>query len=200
MSPALSPIPKPPATDSILRAQLSLLSERMNEAASETNSLTGKFLFGGVVAVLALLNADLLIGRDAVAEPGIGLAAAVIAIVFALSGAYFFLVARRLQSLRRVRASLGYQEEVTLYALMSGAQGGQYLVHLHDRLDDLASKHAELGRDSTFPEAMAYLHAHHKRGYDSIGWKHDWVMAMTIVLLALVIRIGMYALGAGAVA
>jgi hypothetical protein len=171
----------------------------MNESAAEANSLAGKFLFGGVVAVLSLLNVDLLIGRNVLAAtPGIWVAAALIAIVFALAGGYFFLVARRLQSLRKARASLGHQQEVTLYALLSGTPGPQYFVHLHDRLDERAAKHAELGRDSTFPEAMAYLHAHHKRRYDSIGWIRDWGMAMTIVLLALVIRIGLHALGAGA--
>src|SRR5687767_3363002 len=87
--------------DDVAVRSLADLEERMKRVSEESNAFANRFLFGGVVAIIALLNTDLIIDKsiqkvtfDAGTLVVVG---TLILILLALSWWYFELVDSRIQ-------------------------------------------------------------------------------------------------------
>ncbi len=183
-----------------LNAQLGLLHELMKETSSTANTFLGQFHFGGIIAVIGLLNVDLILLNDIAAASSrnlvVYLAIALGALV--ISAAYFRLVVNHYQGHRRSHRKLKYKFELTLHALLCHATPSDYAKFLErsvaaappndfqDVLPDKASN------PENFHVIAGYLLHHHQKRYadlhTSLGNSHFWI-AMLMVFLTLSIRL-----------
>lgn len=184
---------------SALSKQLDFLNDRMKEDSQTANAFLAKFLFGGVVAVIALLNADLVLldesvlsARDAGEKAWLAAAAA---IVLGISALYFGLVMKRYGAFLLTRRKLKYKYELTLQACMLPSLPFDYTRFMErsvtkgDRYDGEFSD--RVGRDSyAFPAAAQYFLEHHRASHakkDGEPRSYFWI-AMVLVVLTMVVR------------
>lgn len=175
-----------------MQKQLELIDKKLSEINDTANRHLSQFLFGGLIAVIALLNTDLIIMRDfeigwhkLVASIVVGCVALV------LASHYFRMVIRHHNELRRSHRRLKFKYELTLHADLCDAPPSEYRRHLETGLPPTTT-----GPELAFPESnqfadiAAYLKDHHARRLMAIDDKpHLYYMAMDIVWLTLVVKI-----------
>jgi hypothetical protein len=179
---------------------LELLNEKMSEVSKESNSFATKFQFGGIVAVIALLNTDLIIDkRFSLVNVNPYLAAGLLLLILVLSGMYFRGAADRIRHFRRAYRSTKHKYEVTLYTLLLTSPADKaatlnFISNLEHSLKESGIANPELSPTSTYEDVMEYLHKHHAEAYNKIPMWKDWWLAMSIVLFTVIIKIGFYLL------
>jgi len=178
-------------------SQLEFLNDRMKETSETANQFLGKFLFGGMLAVIALLNADLVVLRDPLPltlkhAPMIG--GAVVGIL-GISWLYFATVVRHYRRFRESHRKLKYKYELTMHAMLFQAEPGDYARCLEESVDEdpPPEEQDHFPAMPNFSSVSAYLLAHHRIRFGSLkrsAWRdsHFWI-AMLLVLLTLGVRL-----------
>jgi hypothetical protein len=178
----------------ILLKHLDVLNQKMSEVSAESNQFAGRFLFGGVVAVIALLNTDLVVEKQ-LANGGLDLLSMIILIfcVLLISAVYFYRVTKRIQYFRWAYRSTKHKYEITLYSLLIGCRVNEYIMYLEEPMRKSEKGPHRLSLQSDLQSTIEYLHHHHKEKAEQIDWYRDWIIAMLIVALAVVVKIAIYA-------
>lgn len=182
-----------------LEQQLELLNERMKETADTGNQFLTRFHFGGIVAVIALLNVDLvLIGKpDNVTLSYFLILLSIAIFLLILSFIYFCYVTNHYRGFRESHRKLKYKYELTLHAMLSGATAAEYACYLEKGLNKCNEP-----KDPDYPgspdqllpfiKAADYLYEHHahrlKYKTNTIGKGYLYI-AMLLVALTILIRL-----------
>ena len=186
-----SPGPEP-LYISTLQSQLQFLNARMLEASDTANKFLTRFVFGGMVAVVALLNADLVMFKErpklgSAFSVGIALGAGML--VMLLSYIYFRTVERHYSEHRLSHRKLKYKFELTLYALLAPSTPEAYAQMMEGSL--------EASRSGDKPPAVfgfatmgPYLKNHHQRRFAGLKRSGSGYtgIAMMLVLITIVVR------------
>lgn len=201
-----------------IERQLDLLNDRMKETSATANSFAGRFIFGGLGAILALLNVDLVVLRDVrIVDVPFGLLAGLGALVLVLASLYFGSVTRQYRGFRESHRKLKYKFELTLHALLLEATPAEYGAALEcdlddgrsgreggdrdgDRNDDQSVPEPSYPDDADFASVAEYLYAHHRVRLAKLKARRDPLRstAMLMVTLAVVLRVvGFVVAGAG---
>lgn len=180
---------------STLQNQLQFLNDRMHETSDTANKFLTRFVFGGMVAVLALLNADLVMLK---APPKMDaswkwwVAASAAALILVLSFVYFRTVQSHYAEHRKSHRKLKYKFELTLYALLTNAAPDVY-----GRMMEKSLETRENVQETAFPEGFGfvavgeYLLRHHSARFSQLRAKSGGYVgiAMLLVLMTFTIRI-----------
>lgn len=185
-------------THPVLMEQLKLLHELMKETSDTANQFAGRFIFGGLVAVLALLNVDLvLLGpASAAAARRLPVLAAIVLAVMALSYYYFDAVTKHYAGFRESHRKLKYKLELTLHAILADAEPSEYARYLERSVADPATETREPTYPAgptppTFAAVADYLLEHHRHRWRAMtrGANAHLRIAMLLVALTLVVRL-----------
>jgi len=182
----------------IIEKQIEYLNETMKDTASEANSFLLKYHFGGLVAVLALLNLDLVL-IDSVRLKGILdylLLFGAVVLVILLSQKYFQYVLVHYKRFTESHRKLKYKYELTLHFSLSNGEVKDYQYYLEQDLGDSIDESADRKlrqpdfKDYGFVYVANYLLNHHRLRFLSIGKKEGGYlkMAMSVIYLTLAIR------------
>jgi hypothetical protein len=182
--------------DALLR-NLADLEARMRAVSLESNQFSNRFLFGGVVAVIALLNTDLLLEKQVVNIPrgltALWLVATFTLIVLLLSWAYFWVVAKRITRFESAYRRTKHKYEVILYALLLGCDSADLVTELEVSLTPPKGGLPRLHSPFDFRDVAAYLHGHHANALAKTELSRPNVtMAMLIVVIAFAIKVLTY--------
>ena len=183
-----------------IETQLEYLNETMKGVLSEGNAFLLKYYFGGIVAVLALLNMDLvLIDPVRLAwSKNLRLVVAAIIFILVLSCVYFWFVLERHAEIIQSHRKLKYKYELTLHALLSEGSNGDYQYYIEQAVTAYAEGNEdeiEKPRKGTydFKYIAGYLLNHHRIKYHLFEERKQnfsyLVMAMVIIVLTLTVRI-----------
>lgn len=168
----------------------------MSRLSREAHQFAGRFLFGGIVAVVALLNTDLLIDKQLHIgslgwQKGLILALAILVI----SGIYFRIVAERILFSRWQYRLVRHKYDITLHALLIGCSTPEFLRMLEYPLEPVkGGKALPFPESVTFSAVASYLHDHHGRALGRLSLVRDWFIAMLIVLVTVIIKAVIYSL------
>jgi len=186
-----SPGPEPLYV-STLQSQLQFLNARMLEASDTANKFLTRFVFGGMVAVVALLNADLVMFKErpklgSAASLGVALGAGVL--VMLLSYIYFRTVERHYSEHRLSHRKLKYKFELTLYALLTPSTAEAYALMMEGSLEANGTGDkppAVFG----FATMAPYLKNHHQKRFVELKRSGSGYtgIAMLLVLITIVVR------------
>lgn len=182
----------------VIEKQLDYLNETMKETAAEANSFLLKYHFGGLVAVLALLNIDLVL-IDAIAIESVFdfclLGLSIFLVIF-LSRKYFAYVLDHYGRFTKSHRKLKYKYELTLHAALSRARDQDYQFFLEQDVNHIPDEKID-GQlkvpnqdDYEFIYLANYLLNHHRIRYKDLEKKdgHYLDMAMAVIILTLAIR------------
>lgn len=176
--------------DAVLK-QMELLDKKMSETSGTANEHLTKFLFGGLIATIALLNTDLLLIRDY--ESGFQrlFGSAVVSIVaLVLAHRYFLMVLRQYNDYVRSHRKLKYKYELTLHKLLSAGTDEEYQRYLERNPEPKGGPALAFPADKGFGNVAEYLMDHHGRRLAEIKDKSPrFFMAMDIVYLTLAVKL-----------
>src|SRR5919112_481526 len=149
--------------------QLDFLNETMKDTAAEANDFLKRYHFGGIVAVIALLNVDLIFLKGLSLDSPLkrwGFLA-VLSLVFALSYVYFRFIISHYNRFALSHRKLKYKYELTLHYALCGKDVASYQYYLERGLDagpPDTSLHCFKGEPESgyeFKAVANYLLAHH---------------------------------------
>ena len=181
----------------IIEKQLQYLNETMKETAAEANSFLLKYHFGGLVAVLALLNIDLVLLDSASLNGKLDYALLAIAIilVLVLSYKYFGFVLNHYSRFAKSHRKLKYKYELTLHLALCKGDSKDYQYYMEQSVSGLPDSRddeikAPKDKQYKFSYMAKYLLNHHRLKYNELEEKDDTylLMAMSILGLTLAIR------------
>ena len=187
----------------VIEKQLEYLNDIMKGTASTANSFLLKYHFGGLIAVIALLNVDLVAMEQLSIEsikslnnPELfGLA---VLLVFVLSYIYFYVVLKHYGKFLSSHRKLKYKYELTLHLLLCMGENRDYQYFMERKIDNnpvsddedkdvLMPNH---GNDYDFITVAEYLLNHHRIKYKKdrdVDSDYLW-MAMTVIVLTMLIK------------
>ncbi len=183
----------------VIEKQLDYLNDTMKETASEANSFLLKYHFGGIIAVLTLLNIDLVIAKDLNVDTMLDHIILLISIFLAvfLSYKYFEFVLRHYSRFAKSHRKLKYKYELTLHSLLSKGSNEEYQYYLEQSLDERSAfrkedddKISEPSKGYDFKYIAHYLLNHHRLRYRSLNKMDNSYLriALTVVILTVLIR------------
>ena len=171
------------------------LEDRMQNVSRESNQFATRFLFGGIVAVIALLNTDLLIDNTLTgAQSNWIVLTILLLVVLLISWLYFNGIAKRM-----LRSDKGYRRtkhkyEVLLYGIFLQSDAKLILEHL-EREPKPMKKELDFPSKIAFSAVAEYLHDHHGRALSELmAQTNERNLAMLIVILAIIVKALMYML------
>ena len=168
----------------IRRLYLEDLVRRMRETSAEANRFAGRFLFGGLVAAIATINADLVFTALSTYETlGVGATAVLLAL------AYFVAIRVRIERLEAGYQKSKYLYEVVVNSVLMGVDDSTLAKLMEDwRLE----KEPKLGELPTnFERLLSQLHERHGGAFGLVGRRgrrQYVVLPMIVVVLALIIK------------
>ncbi len=182
----------------IIEKQLDYLNDSMKEKAVDANSFLLKYHFGGLIAIIALLNVDLVLA-DKVAEispENLGYFWTAIFLIIVLSFVYFYVVLLHYRRFARSHRKLKYKYELTLHCSLCDGLHRDYQFYLEksiaekpiDKFKDELVEHRDT--DYKFPEMAEYLLHHHRKKYQKLEFVDVkyLLMALSVIALTLSIR------------
>lgn len=172
--------------------QLELLDKKMSETSQTANQHLAKFLFGGLIAVIALLNTDLLIIKDYNTDLQKLIGTLFVGIVsLALAHNYFLMVIKQYNEHRKSHRKLKYKYELTLHRMLSSGSDEEYQRYLESGLESGAgSVELKFPAQNNFADVAEYLRDHHGRKLMEIKDKPNlFYIAMDVVFLTLAVKI-----------
>lgn len=179
----------------VLLKQLDLLNDQMKDTAAEANSFLAKYLFGGLIAVIALLNVDLVLLKEPIlAQCSAALGWAVI-LVLLLSGTYFYIVTNHYLVFRKSHRKLKYKFELTLHTLLLGGSGvaEDYSRRLeYSAGEEPRTSKPEYPESGNSGEVLDYLLDHHRvrlREIEPALKSPLFWLAMLLVGLTMIVRL-----------
>ena len=182
----------------VIEKQLQYLNETMKDKSSEIASFLMKYYLGGIIAVIALLNIDLVAlgGIKITNEAGYYLLGVVIVLVLTLSHQYFKYVLSNYAKLSKSHRKIKYKFEITLHYAMSTGEYKDYQYYLEQSLDKKPEtpdkdyiKKPEQG-DYDFNYIGEYFLNHHRVRFHEIEAvdKNYLRIGLLVVCLTLAIR------------
>jgi hypothetical protein len=173
------------------------LQSRMTEVSKESNQFSDKFLFGGTVAIVALLNTDLLIDKSIILLPptvgAMSLFIVLSIVVFMLSWVYFRGVAKRIKTFDLAYRRTKHKYEILQYGLLLGCDTKELLSEMEKKAKPNSEGSQSFPEGGDFRAIAAYLHDHHGRKFEERQEDlSEPRLAMYIVLLTVVIKFLMY--------
>jgi len=183
--------------EAAIRKNLELLNEQMLEHSKTANAFLAKFMFGGMVATMAILNADVLFLRQPLERWGqfVVLAAGSL-LVAILSYWYFSHVEEHYATLRGSVRKLKNKYELTLAALLLGGSPRDYQVFLETGLDKerTGEEFAPAAACADYRTFATNLILHHSKKLKKDGDQRTHTqLAMLIVVLTMVVRLSVHA-------
>lgn len=181
----------------IIEKQLDYLNETMKETASGANSFLLKYHFGGLIAVITLLNTDLVLADNIVkiGEENYRLVGVAVCLIFLLSFGYFYIVLMHYRRFARSHRKLKYKYELTLHCSLTNGDYRDYLLYMEKSISETPSEQAkdELrhheGNDYKFTEVADYLLNHHRIKYQKLEWIDFKYLLMALSVIALTVSI-----------
>lgn len=181
----------------VMLKHLEVLNQKTSEVREDGNRFSARFLIGGIVAVIGLVNLDLVFEDRLGGVAAAGWLSGVFLIsVLVLSGIYFHLVAGRIQYFRRQYRLAKHKYELTLYALLTHCPPATLMAALEQPARP-APEPLSFPRDGNFEAVAAYLHDHHGRRYADVERWRSWSVAMVVVVLVILARLAVARLPAG---
>ena len=187
----------------VLYKQLEYLNSQMRETSDTSDSFLGKFVFGGMIAVVSLLNVDLVLLPRMVPSSCASwvLFAAIAVLAFGISWFYFRMVVQHYAEFRTSHRKLKYKYELTLHALLKRASAAEYAIWLEEKVDrepdqsfmDFSDRYPE--EPGSFNDVASYFLNHHRLRWSKLagkgqkGFDRYFLIAMALVSLTIVIRI-----------
>lgn len=145
------------------------LEQRMKQVSEESNKFANQYRFGGMVAIIALLNADLLldesIRRISLKTPDLPRMLALLVLVVAClltSWVYFSGINRRVQRFNQAYRKTKHKYEVLLYGLLMEQHPKDIMIALEGEMKAAPEKLA-LPAEYNYQKMVAYLNDHHAR-------------------------------------
>ena len=181
---------------STLEKQLEFLNDRMKETSDTANQFLDRYMFGGLVGVVGLLNLDLVLlkERPNVSDPHTQLVMGAMACtVFLLSFIYFWQVQKHYTGHRLSHRKLKYKYELTLHCLLLGTNAADYGSQLEAKVDDPHQDEPTFLDDyPSDPNAVpGYLLAHHRKAAARVKPDRNMILvALLMVVLTMSVRLG----------
>ncbi|MDH5426268.1 MAG: hypothetical protein OEY29_14865 [Gammaproteobacteria bacterium] len=185
----------------IIEKQLDYLNETMKQTAADANSFLLKYHFGGLIAVIALLNADLVLADRIIktASQHYAMLSVAVMLIFSLSFCYFYIVLMHYRRFARSHRKLKYKYELTLHCSLSNGDYRDYQFYLEKSVSDKTSGQKETEdklnkpeeKDYPFTDIAEYLLNHHRIKYNKLE-KVDLrylLMALSVIALTVSIRV-----------
>jgi len=182
----------------VIEKQLEYLNETMKETSSEGNAFLLKYYFGGLIAVLALLNIDLVLVKPGSfsGDSDYGLLAVAIVSLVVLSAVYFTVVLKRYEKFLQSHRKLKYKYELTLHQLLCQGNHEYYQYYLEQNLNRTAEKDDAIetpdNKKYDFEYIATYLLKHHRirfKKFDEHNDRNTYLgMAMSVIALTLIVR------------
>lgn len=191
----------------VIEKQLDYLNETMKDTAAGANSFLLKYHFGGLVAVLALLNLDLVLldEMQLTSEQDRVLLWIAVAAALILSFVYFYFVLKHYHRFSKSHRKLKYKYELTLHFAFIKGRISDLQYYMEQKItvkvegEDKPIERAEL-KNYEFNFFADYLLKHHRFRFQEIN-KQDshyiWI-AMLVIILTLGIRLFFVFMGADA--
>jgi hypothetical protein len=183
--------------------QLDFLNQTMKDTAAEANEFLRRYHFGGMVAVIALLNVDLISLRGLSLNTSFrwSVFVAVLLLAVALSYVYFGFIIKHYNRFTRSHRKLKYKYELTLHhALCGGGDVALYQYYLERGLGgDLPADAPDCLREKPdggyeFRGVADYLLVHHAeklKEIESGSASREYIkIAMLIICLTVIIKLG----------
>lgn len=185
----------------IIEKQLDFLNQTMKETAAEANGFLLKYHFGGIIAVIALLNTrwELLDAPGLAPAKNTWLLAAATLLVMALSLIYFVAVMRRYRDYLLSHRRLKYKHELSLHCLLCEGDAATYQYYLEQSVKAApqAAMAVTLAREQrySFEQMAHYLLDHHRRKYGQENQldRLQLGIALLIIAITLTVRISFLA-------
>ena len=147
----------------------------MKQVSEESNKFASQYRFGGLIAILALLNADLLLDDpilnfDWTIEnwPQAVVLALILVVVYFLSRFYFSAINQRIERFNDAYRRTKHKYEILLYGLMLEVEMKELISFLEQE-----AKPAEIElafpTEPEFASVASYLHDHHGRKKPGAG-------------------------------
>jgi hypothetical protein len=156
-------------TDQTALKALEHFEDRMKRVSEESNKFANQYRFGGIVAVIALLNADLLLDNSILnfdwgfsnISQGLVLLT-VLVLVYLMSRVYFSAIDERIARFDQAYRKTKHKYEILFNGIMLRADPKELLEALdHKALP--AQTELTFPEDPRFVTVAAYLHDHHGR-------------------------------------
>ncbi len=157
---------------------LEILQDRMNFVSSESNAYANKYLLGGTITVIALLNMDLVMEKSMISN-SLALNLIFVLLVAIIAVLYFYIVAKRIERFNQAYRKTKYKYEILLYDLLEKDQ------EIINKFETSLSEEFNTKKEFTFAD----LQKHHLSKYKKISWKRNMSLPILIVVLTLVIKI-----------
>ena len=166
---------------------LDTMNSKMDETRQDANELRNKFLFGGIIVVIGLLNADLVVA-EAFEGNKIGSSHFILftTLAYLIAAIYFWLISKNIAYHRSQYRMTKHKYELTLYALQLEATNLEFLNALETSPKE-EEEALEYNGVSNFSQAARYLHDHHARKL-AYHPGRNWLIAMLVVSLAVVAK------------
>ena len=173
--------------------QLELLNDRMKETTAEQNSFQNRYMFGGLIAVIALLNADLVLLDEStfsICDLPTWVAAITLVSILTLAGFYFGRVTSRYLDFDRSHRSIKYKFELTLHSLLltsdTKEQDYSRRLELSVKDDDPEENDPKYPESGARDEVLNYLLDHHKQRAKKLKkWQTSPFFYIAIILVGL---------------
>lgn len=181
----------------VIEKQLEYLNSTMKETASEANSFLLKYHFGGIIAVVAMLNIDLVLFQSITFTTNMEYILFFIAILlaFLISWGYFYFVLKHYGRFSKSHRKLKYKYELTLHLLLSNGSYWEYQYYLEKSVSDDIESNEPIFNDIPttqyeFKKMAEYLINHHREKYKELDEKDRSYLyiAMLIIVFTLSIR------------
>lgn len=181
----------------VIEKQLDYLNQTMKETASEANSFLLKYHFGGLIAVIALLNVDLVLTEKINIQDSqdylLLICAALLALM--LSYIYFKFVVRHYMRFSQSHRKLKYKYELTLHQALCKGDYKDYQFYLEQSVNETATHNTDkisnpADNDYRFEYIADYLLNHHRIKFNQLSDMDNsyLAIAMSVIVLTISIR------------
>ncbi len=181
----------------VIEKQLDYLNQTMKDTASEANSFLLKYHFGGLIAVITLLNVDLVLTKEIKLQNNIDylLLALAASMALILSYIYFKFVVRHYMRFSQSHRKLKYKYELTLHQALCNGEYKDYQYYLEQSVSDTALQKSDeiknpKDNDYDFKYIADYLLNHHRLKFSQLTDRDNSYLgiAMSVIVLTLSIR------------
>ena len=180
-------------TDPTFGKQLEYLNDRMKDVSATANQFLAKFFFGGLVAVIAVLNLDLVLLGE---QPDLSLRtvlgfAVLVVVVIRISQIYFRTVYEHYDSFRSSHRKLKYKYELTLHAMLCRASSPEYATMLEESVAEQPDPNVpdefpgKSGASVEFADVSSYLLHHHRRRFHDLSSSRETYVKISLLLVYL---------------
>jgi len=182
----------------VIEKQLEYLNQTMKDTAADAHSFLLKYHFGGLIAVLTLLNIDLILVKSISFKHNADywLIMVGIILIITLSYKYFSFVLKHYIKFSQSHRKLKYKYELTLSFALCKGKNSDYQYYLEQSVMEKPTSVLDQidwcqDQEYSFVYVAKYLLNHHRLRFKQLkNYDRTYLLiAMVIILLTLSIRI-----------